>query len=112
MVLVALLVATCGGGSPTGPSVGQAGGEQVQAGGNAGGSQGLGNCPTPGNPTKTSICHLPPGNPANAHQVCIDADAVPAHLEHGDYLGECVECAPADPYCCSPGDPYCRPGRR
>jgi hypothetical protein len=39
---------------------------------------------------KVTICHFPPGNPANAHTIVVDASAVPAHLElHGDTLGEC-----------------------
>jgi len=39
---------------------------------------------------KVTICHLPPGNPDNAHTLSVGADAVEAHLGHGDYLGECV----------------------
>lgn len=39
---------------------------------------------------KVLVCHIPPGNPENAHTICISENAVPAHLEHGDYLGECV----------------------
>jgi hypothetical protein len=38
---------------------------------------------------KTTICHLPPGNPANEHTLCVGNPAVPAHLAHGDYLGPC-----------------------
>lgn len=39
---------------------------------------------------KTTICHIPPGNPANAHTICVGDAAVPAHLaNHGDYLGAC-----------------------
>ena len=37
------------------------------------------------------ICHVPPGNPANAKTICIDARAVPAHLRHGDTIGACSE---------------------
>jgi hypothetical protein len=42
------------------------------------------------------ICHLPPGNPANRHSLCIGAPAVAHHIaEHhrgdlGDYLGACL----------------------
>jgi hypothetical protein len=35
------------------------------------------------------ICHYPPGNPDNAHTICVGAPAVKAHLKHGDTIGEC-----------------------
>jgi hypothetical protein len=38
---------------------------------------------------KVLICHIPPGNPANAHSILIDDHAVDAHLAHGDTLGLC-----------------------
>ena len=38
---------------------------------------------------KVVICHVPPGNPENAHTLTVGAPAVEAHLDHGDYLGEC-----------------------
>ncbi len=38
---------------------------------------------------KVTICHIPPGNPENAHTIEISESAVPAHLAHGDILGEC-----------------------
>jgi hypothetical protein len=40
---------------------------------------------------KVTICHVPPGNPANAHTITVGAPAVPAHLAHGDTLGPCAE---------------------
>ena len=44
---------------------------------------------------KVDVCHVPPGNPANAHIINVDESAVPAHLAHGDNLGECdVEGSP------------------
>jgi hypothetical protein len=52
----------------------------------------------PGNTKKTTICHVPPGNPANAHTLCIGNAAVKHHLKnHDDYLGPCkreVMCPP------------------
>jgi hypothetical protein len=44
----------------------------------------------PGNTKKTTVCHVPPGNPANAHTICIGNPAVKHHLKnHPDYLGPC-----------------------
>ncbi|MCH7641607.1 Ig-like domain-containing protein, partial [Patescibacteria group bacterium] len=41
------------------------------------------------------ICHIPPGNPGNAHTIEVGAPAVPAHIAHGDTLGACE--VPATP---------------
>jgi hypothetical protein len=38
---------------------------------------------------KVVICHIPPGNPENAHTISVSPNAVPAHLAHGDTLGPC-----------------------
>jgi hypothetical protein len=43
----------------------------------------------PASSHKVTICHFPPGNPANAHTIRVGAAAVPAHLAHGDHLGPC-----------------------
>jgi hypothetical protein len=43
----------------------------------------------PADTRKTTICHIPPGNPANAHTICVGNAAVPAHLDHGDFAGTC-----------------------
>jgi hypothetical protein len=52
----------------------------------------------PGDVKKTTICHIPPGNPANAHTLCIGNAAVPAHLDnHGDSLGACQSERPCTP---------------
>ena len=40
---------------------------------------------------KVTICHIPPGNPANVHTIIVGADARPAHLAHGDVLGTCPD---------------------
>lgn len=36
-----------------------------------------------------TICHFPPGNPDNAHTIMVNANAVPAHVAHGDSCGSC-----------------------
>jgi len=39
---------------------------------------------------KVTICHIPPGNPANSHSITISESAWPAHRDnHGDYMGVC-----------------------
>lgn len=42
-------------------------------------------------PTEQSvtICHFPPGNPENAHEITIGVSAVSAHMAHGDTYGGC-----------------------
>ncbi|MGZ5243055.1 MAG: T9SS type A sorting domain-containing protein [Bacteroidia bacterium] len=42
---------------------------------------------------KVTICHVPKGNPANAHSITISVKAAQAHIgEHGgDYYGECID---------------------
>jgi len=41
---------------------------------------------------KVLICHVPPGNPQNAHEICISPNALDAHLNnHDDYCGPCLE---------------------
>jgi hypothetical protein len=36
-----------------------------------------------------TVCHVPPGNPANAHTIRVGCSALPDHLAHGDSKGEC-----------------------
>ncbi|HJR52389.1 MAG TPA: hypothetical protein VJ982_01615, partial [Gemmatimonadota bacterium] len=43
---------------------------------------------------KVLVCHVPAGNPENAHTIEVGESAVPAHLAHGDTEGECAEAAP------------------
>ena len=38
---------------------------------------------------KIKICHIPQGNPNNAHTITISKSAWDAHKEHGDYKGKC-----------------------
>lgn len=57
---------------------------------------------------KTTICHIPPGNPSNAHTLCVANAAVPAHMEdHQDTLGECVSEPPCDTADAGVGDAHC-----
>ncbi len=42
-------------------------------------------------PKKVLICHIPPGNPANAHDICVGHQAVAPHQQHhGDTIGACA----------------------
>jgi len=53
--------------------------------------------PDNGNPdddkdqNKVTICHIPPGNPENAHLITVGEPAVLAHIAHGDTLEECPD---------------------
>ncbi|MDO8519030.1 MAG: hypothetical protein Q7T11_02575, partial [Deltaproteobacteria bacterium] len=43
---------------------------------------------------KIAICHIPPGNPDNAHTICVDisaTDRANKHFKHGDLEGECAD---------------------
>ena len=35
---------------------------------------------------KITICHVPPGNPGNCHEITISTNALDAHYGHGDRL--------------------------
>lgn len=82
-----LLVSACGGqldSASQADSVGDDGGAQVCVAG-----QPDPRACTPAETWKTTVCHIPPGNPANRHTICIGTPGVPAHLAHGDFLGSC-----------------------
>ena len=40
---------------------------------------------------KIDICHTSPNDPDKVHTIEIERNALPQHLEHGDYLGACKE---------------------
>jgi len=40
-------------------------------------------------PEEVLLCHVPPGNPSDAHVACVGPSAVQVHLDHGDALGAC-----------------------
>lgn len=91
VALCTLLAAGCGGtgdsdnvsdpsmqGDNLGAGAGAPGSEDATTDGGAGGGT-----------DKVTICHIPPGNPANAHTITVGAPAVWAHLRHGDTQGPC-----------------------
>ncbi len=53
---------------------------------------------------KVTICHVPPGNPANAHTISVGESAVSAHLAHGDYTGACSTSCQVNPSLCDDGN--------
>src|SRR5262245_23597269 len=57
---------------------------------------------------KVCVCHAPPGNPSNAHTICVGAPAARAHLRHGDKMGECPVVCGGDSGVSCPGDQFCK----
>jgi hypothetical protein len=55
------------------------------------------------NANKVVICHIPPGNPENAHTIVVSEKALPAHLAHGDTEGPCPSYPPAAGFLIAPG---------
>ena len=37
----------------------------------------------------TIICHVPPGNPDNSHEIVVSTSSLTAHLKHGDNKSNC-----------------------
>jgi len=54
-------------------------------------------------PAKVDVCHVPPGNPDNAHSISVSVNAVQAHLDHGDVVCCQGEACTAGGVCTSPG---------
>lgn len=52
---------------------------------------------------KVIMCHIPPDNPANRHDICVSPSAVADHLSHGDYIGPCGNAQCENPQMQSPG---------
>lgn len=42
---------------------------------------------------KVTVCHIPPGNPENPQTLSVATSSLSAHIEHGDWLGECGTCS-------------------
>jgi hypothetical protein len=58
------------------------------------------------NPKKVLICHIPPGNPANQHDICVSTNAVEPHqTHHGDFVGACNPTPPPPPPDVDAGEP-------
>ncbi|WP_223634357.1 hypothetical protein [Corallococcus sp. EGB] len=58
-------------------------------GGAAGEASDMDGGTAPGNGGKITLCHIPPGNHANAHTITVGVPAAAAHLRHGDTVGAC-----------------------
>jgi hypothetical protein len=57
----------------------------------------------PSQTKKVTICHIPPGNPENAHTLCIGSPALDPHVSHhADTQGPCACPTAGDP---APTDP-------
>jgi hypothetical protein len=89
----------CGCGVSTQP--GDVGPSSEEQGGALGGAPGVGK----GEPEAeaeneagegVTLCHVPPGNPDNAHTITVGTPAVRAHLRHGDHLGACEGSSESD----------------
>lgn len=46
---------------------------------------------------KVVVCHIPPGNSVNFQEITVSENALPAHLAHGDILGQCELCPGPEP---------------
>jgi len=57
--------------------------------GNGNGNGNSGSTDTTGSSSKVTVCHTPPGNPANAHSITVGNPAWAAHVAHGDPAGAC-----------------------
>src|SRR5436190_8259516 len=53
------------------------------------------------------VCHVPPGNHANAHFISVPEAALPAHLAHGDSVGESCACVIEGTSCGANQAPCC-----
>ncbi len=77
--MAALVSVGCGGGNPADDQAAASAAERARDDNSSA---------APGS-HKVTLCHIPPGNPANAHTITVGEPAVRAHLAHGDYLGPC-----------------------
>ncbi|MBU2938697.1 hypothetical protein KO494_03995 [Lacinutrix sp. C3R15] len=40
---------------------------------------------------KVTICHIPPENPSNYHEITVSVHAICAHIAHGDLISTCTD---------------------
>lgn len=61
---------------------------------------------------KVTICHVPPGNPDNAHTITVGAPGAAAHLRQhdGDFIGPCEPVDAGVPVEEDAGTPITDPG--
>lgn len=64
-------------------------GDNLSAGGGGSTTASEGDTTAGDDTDRVTLCHIPPGNPANAHTITVGQPAVKAHLKHGDTLGAC-----------------------
>jgi hypothetical protein len=86
MALCMLLAHGCGESMETAPTLSNGDGN-LGAGTKEGEPQDGGS--GPGDTGTITLCHIPPGNPSNAHTISVGAPALRAHLRHGDSVGAC-----------------------
>ena len=60
--------------------------------------------------TSVPVCHLPPGNSANAHVITVGEAALPAHLAHGDSIGPSCGCQATEGASCGANQAPCCAG--
>ena len=60
--------------------------------------------------TSVPVCHVPPGNSANAHVITVGEAALPAHLAHGDSIGPSCGCQATEGASCGANQAPCCAG--
>ncbi len=92
-----IVLAACGGESPSSPAAVDTMGAKDLSGVTS-----MAPSPQTEQEPKVTICHVPPGNPENAHEITVAEASLKAHFPHGDTLGTCageppppIECAGA-----------------
>lgn len=94
-VLALIVLVACGGESPFSPAV-----EETMGAKDSSGVTSMALPAQTARDPKVTICHVPPGNPENAHEITVAQASLKAHFPHGDTLGTC-EGEPPPPIECS-----------